>query len=126
MRKFSEDLRSRIVATVSEGLSQKQVAKMFRVSYITVHRYVNRQKYPEKYPVQPPRYGQKRLKISAEHVENLRQLCLDHPDWTNQQRRDFWEETYHVSMCESAMRRSVLRLGMTVKKNNTGSRKGSA
>ena len=96
-----------------------QAAQLFKVSLSTVKRYLLLEREGRLYELCGPYVQPTRRKISPDEEQLLLQLCEDHPDWSNEERRQHWENTYNTQMSESTMRRAVIRLGWTVKKKQS-------
>ncbi len=114
MSGYSEDLRSRIVSAVEEGMSKAQAARAFCVSLSSVKRYVNKADRgeslaPKKRPGSAPKLDEKAMMLSEEGIR-------ERPFASLQERRDYVEVITGISASRSTMCRAIARLGPTRKK----------
>jgi len=81
MSGYSEDLRTRIVSAVQNGMSKAQVSRTFSVSLSSVKRYVNKAErgeslVPKKRPGSAPKLDEKVTRLLAADLE---ETSLLHP-----------------------------------------------
>jgi transposase len=113
MKPYSEDLRTRIVNAVEEGISKSAAARLFGVSLSSVKRYVkisNRgdSLTPRKGGGRPPKTNQTTKKLLEEDVK-------ERPAATISERRRFLERTGGKSLSDSTVRRLLKRMGFSQK-----------
>src|SRR3712207_2909815 len=124
MKSYSEDLRTRIVNTVEEGISKSAAARLFGVSLSSVKRYVkiaNRgaSLTPRKGGGRPPKTNQTTKKLLEEDVK-------ERPAATISQRRRFLERTSGTSLSDSTVRRLLKRMGFSQKNGLWGRWNGTS
>ena len=81
MSGYSEDLRTRIVSAVQNGMSKAQAARTFSVSLSSVKRYVNKAERgeslaPKKKPGSAPKLDEKATRHLAPDLEERPYLTL--------------------------------------------------
>ncbi len=81
MSGYSEDLRTRIVSAVENGMSKAQAARTFSVSLSSVKRYVNKAERgeslaPKKRPGSAPKLDEKATRLLAADLEERPYLTL--------------------------------------------------
>ena len=81
MSGYSEDLRTRIVSAVENGMSKAQAARTFSVSLSSVKRYVNKAQRgeslaPKKRPGSAPKLDEKATRLLAADLEERPYLTL--------------------------------------------------
>jgi transposase len=113
MKPYSEDLRTRIVKAVEEGISKSAAARLFGVSLSSVKRYVkisNRgdSLTPRKGGGRPPKTNQTTKKLLEEDVK-------ERPAATISERRRFLERASGKSLSDSTVRRLLKRMGFSQK-----------
>jgi transposase len=118
MKPYSEDLRTRIVKAVEEGISKSAAARLFGVSLSSVKRYVkisNRgdSLTPRKGGGRPPKTNQTTKKLLEEDVK-------ERPAATISERRRFLERASGKSLSDSTVRRLLKRMGFSQKNGHWG------
>ena len=118
MKPYSEDLRTRIVKAVEEGISKSAAARLFGVSLSSVKRYVkisNRgdSLTPRKGGGRPPKTNQTTKKLLEEDVK-------ERPAATISERRRFLERASGKSLSDSTVRRLLKRMGFSQKNGYWG------
>ncbi len=118
MKPYSEDLRTRIVKAVEEGMSKSRAARFFGVSLSSVKRYVkiaNRGESlrPRKGGGRPPTTDETTKKLLEEDVK-------ERPAATISERRRFLERTRGKALSDSTVRRLMKRLGFSQKNGQWG------
>jgi transposase len=114
MRAYSLDLRQRILAALDSGMSRYSVARIFRVSRVTIKRYLSRRQDTGGYA---PRRGPGRTaRIGRAQYGDLRAQLESSPDGTLEEHCRLWEQTYQVRVSVSTMHRAIARCGWTRKK----------
>ena len=124
MKSYSEDLRTRIVNTVEEGMSKSAAARLFGVSLSSVKRYVkiaNRgdSLTPRKGGGRPPKTNHTTKKLLEDDVK-------ERPAATISQRRRFLERTNGKSLSDSTVRRLLKRMGFSQKNGLWGRWNGTS
>lgn len=117
MQPYSLDLRQKIVDTYNDGkLSQRQIAKQFRVAYSFVRKLVKQ--YRETGKIQPKqRTEQTPTKLNAAQLHQLQLLIEAKNDATLGELCDLLEQEVGVRIGVSTMFRMVEKLHLTLKKN---------
>lgn len=114
MRAYSTDLRERIVRAVASGRTQREAARVFGVSSITVYRYVRQQERAGSLAPKPIPGGARR--IGPEHEAALRAHLEAAPEATLAEDCAWWEQTQGTPVSVATMWRAIRRLGWTRKK----------
>jgi transposase len=114
MKAYSEDLRERVVTAVDQGMSRREVIRIFGVSEASIKRYLKLRREtgslaPKAIPGCPPRKTEMLQ-------ERLRPQLEAHPDATLEEHCRLWEAQTGVKVSTSTMRRAILRLRWTWKK----------
>lgn len=114
MKAYSEDLRERVVTAVDQGMSRREVVRLFGVSEASIKRYLKLRREtgslaPKAIPGCPPRK-------TGMLQEGLRPQLEAHPDATLEEHCRLWEAQTGVKVSTSTMRRAILRLRWTWKK----------
>ena len=89
MKAYSEDLRERVVTAVDQGMSRREVARLFGVSEASIKRYLKLRRKtgsiaPKTIPGCPPRKTEMLQ-------ERLRPQLEAHPDATLEEHCRLWE-----------------------------------
>jgi transposase len=124
MKPYSEDLRTRIVKAVEEGISKSAAARLFGVSLSSVKRYVKIASRgdsltPRKGGGRPPKTNQTAKKLLEEDVHKR-------PAATISERRRFLERTSGKSLSDSTVRRLLKRMGFSQKNGLWGRWNGTS
>lgn len=117
MQPYSLDLRQKIVDIYNDGkLSQRQIAKQFRVAYSFVRKLVKQ--YRETGNIQPKqRTEQTPTKLNADQLHQLQLIIEAKNDATLAELCDLLEQAVGVRIGVSTMFRMVEKLDLTLKKN---------
>lgn len=117
MKAYSLDLRQKIVDAYAEGnLSQRQLAKQFRVALSFVEKLLKQQRDTGK--IAPKvRTQQTPTKLNLEQLSVLAQLVEANNDATLVQLREQLHQKTGVVIGRSTVDRMVKKLNLTVKKN---------
>jgi transposase len=114
MRAYSIDLGERIVAAIDTGRPTGEVARLFRVSVATVHRYRTlRRAVGSLAAGRSP--GRPRALAPADEPALAAQVVAD-PDATLADHCRRWETEHGVRLSVATMGRTLRRLGWTRKK----------
>lgn len=101
MRAYSTDLRERIVRAVASGRTQREAARVFGVSSITVYRSVRRQEQAGNVVPKPIPGGPRRIGVEQEAV--LRARLEAAPEATLAEDCAWWEQTQGTRVSLAAM-----------------------
>jgi len=114
---YSLDLRQKIVDTYIDGhLSQRQIAKQFRVAYSFVRKLVKQHR--EIGDINPKqRIEQTPTKLSDDQLNSLKLIVEANNDATLAELCDILEQTVGVRIGVPTMFRMVKKLNLTLKKN---------
>ena len=113
MKPYSEDLRTRIVRAVENGMSKSGVARLFGISLSSVKRYSRiasrgESLQPRKGGGRPPKIDQTTEKLLGEDVK-------ERPAATIVERRRFLEHMTGKAMSDSTVGRLLRRMGFSPK-----------
>lgn len=123
MKAYSLDLRQKIVDAYAEGnLSQRQLAKQFRVALSFVEKLLKQHREtgnlaPKK------RLNQTPTKLNDEQLKVLEQLVEENNDATLEELRERLEQKTGVRIGRSTVDRMLNKLDLTVKQNTASHRK---
>ena len=114
MRPYTMDLRERVAAAVDDGLwSQRQIARLFRVSVSFVTRLLSRRRETGTLAPEPHRGGPPRVLSIAERCR-LWDLVEKHGDYTLEELR----QAGGFDCCLTTIWRALRRHGLTRKKKS--------
>jgi transposase len=122
MEAYSEDLRYRVVQASNDGLSQPEVARLFRVGLRTVERYLQQWRATGVLTSRTSS-GDTPAIPSAQYPALVAQLAAL-PDATLAMHCDQWETATGVRVSVSTMCRAQQRVGWTRKKEPDRQRAG--
>jgi transposase len=115
MNAYSVDLRQRIVAAVTSGMSRSEVVRTFQVSAATVRRYLKQQR--ETGDLTPQAHtGGRQAQIGPQHYPALQDLIAAAPDATLAQTCQHWHQRTGVLVSQATMSRALTTIGWTRKK----------
>jgi transposase len=117
---YSADLRSRVLAAVDGGVPARTVAERFRVSVSYIYKALGRRTATGETEARPQRNHQE-LKLATHH-EAIAAEVAQRPDVTLNELRAWLQATHGVSASLGLMHRTLLRLGLTLKKSPSGHR----
>ncbi len=117
MKAYSKDLRLKVLEAVDRGMPRRQIAEIFGVSMPTIKRWLKRRREtrevePKPIPGPPAR---KRAALEKALPSQLRA----NPDFTLEEHRELFEETYGVSVSTASVSRAFERLGLPLKKRRS-------
>lgn len=116
MKAYSGDFRQKIVETYEiEKISQRQLAKRFRVALSFIHKLVKQRKQQGHLKPKPHGGGQK-LKFSSEQMIVLGELVQQKNDATLKELSEQLFEKTGVKISSSTISRVLKRLSFTLKK----------
>lgn len=115
MKAYSTDLRERVLAAHTRGLSRHELIEMFQVSQGTITRWLRQQRVSgDLAPHTPP--GRARS-ISADQEAALRRQLEAAPDATLAAHVAQWTADYGTSLSTWTMARAIRRIGWSRKKS---------
>jgi transposase len=117
---YSADLRSRVLAAVDGGVPAGTVAERFRVSVSYLDKALGRRKATGETEARPQRNHQE-LKLAAHHDAIAAEVAR-RPDVTLNELRGWLLATHAMAASLGLMHRTLLRLGLTLKKSRSGRR----
>ena len=117
---YSADLRSRVLAAVDGGMPAKAVAERFRVSVSYLYKALGRRAATGETEARPQR-SQQTLKLAAHH-DAIKAEVAQRPDVTLNELRAWLLARHGVTASLGLMHRTLLRLGLTLKKSRSGPR----
>jgi transposase len=114
---YSLDLRQKIIDTyLDDNLSQRQIAKQFRVAYSFVRKLIKQ--YRETGNMHPKqRVEQTPTKLSTDQLNHLKLIVEANNDATLAELCDLLEQQVGVRISVATMFRMLERLNLTLKKN---------
>jgi transposase len=115
---YSADLRSRVLAGVDSGLPAREAAARFQVSVSYIYKALGRRAATGEIEARPQRNHQA-LKLAAYHGA-LHAEVARRPDVTLHELRAWLLATYGVAASLGLMHRTLVRLGLTLKKSRFG------
>jgi transposase len=113
MKPYSEDLRTRIVRAVENGMSKSGVARLFGISLSSVKRYSRIASRGE--ALQPRKGGGRPPKIDQTTEKLLGEDVKERPAATIVERRRFLEHMTGKAMSDSTVGRLLRRMGFSPK-----------
>ena len=116
MRAYSIDLRERVVKAVEEGVSTKETARRFSISWASAKRYVKRYRetrdlQPKAKPGRPTRLGEAELAV-------LKEQCQKHKDASLEEHCKLLEGATGLRVSISTMQRWLKQFDITRKKES--------
>jgi transposase len=121
---YSTDLRSRVLTAIDGGRPAKAVAQLFQVSVSYVYKALARREATGETEARPQRNHQT-LKLNDHHDAIAAEVAL-RPDVTLEELRAWLLATHGVTASLGLMHKTLVRLGLTLKKVGPGRRAGSA
>lgn len=116
MRPYSVDLRKRVISAVRhDANTPEEVATRLDVSRSTVYSYLQLER--ERPNLQPLKSTGRQRRIPSEQEPELRTQILNHSDDTLTMHCARWKRSTGVIISLTCMHNSILRLGITLKKN---------
>jgi transposase len=117
MKPYSKDLRLKVLEAIDRGMPRTEVAQIFSVSMPTIKRWLKRRREtgevdPKPNPGPPARKG-----VALE--EALPSQVRANPDFTLQEHRQLFEESYGISVSTASISRAFERLGLPLKKRHS-------
>jgi transposase len=123
-RRYSDDLRSRVVVAVAEGCSRRAAGERFAVSASSAIRWVGL--HEETGSVSPRRRGGKSRSPLEAHASWLLDLLASEPDLTLAEIVQRLLQDRELRSTDSSLDRFFRRHGVSFKKNSAGGRAGTA
>ena len=113
MKPYSEDLRTRIVSAVEDGMTKSQAARLFGVSLSSVKRYCRLAANEE--PLAPRKGGGRPPKTDATIERLLEEDVSKRPYAAVRERAAFLRAASGLTLSVSTVRRLLRRLGYSQK-----------
>ena len=115
MKPYSVDLRQKIIETYeNEVISQRQLAKRFRVAFSFVIKILKQ--YLSTGNLEPGKSTGRPLKLNQSQQEKLKVLVEENTDWTLEEYQSELEKQTRGKVSRSTIDRMIKRWGLTVKK----------
>ena len=121
---YSGDLRSRVLAAIDGGSPAKGVAQLFQVSVSYIYKALARREATGETEARPQRNHQT-LKLDAHHAAIAAEVAR-RPDATLAELRAWLLEHHQLVASLGLMHNTLVRLGLTRKKDRAGTRAGPA
>jgi len=121
MKAYSLDLRQRVVAAVTGGLSRAEALRIFQISQSTVTRYLNQQRTSDSLLARPHAGGPQPAIPSTQH-HALAALVAADPDATLAHLCQVWAQQTGVRVSQATMCRTLATIGLPRKKEPDRSR----
>lgn len=115
MKAYSLDLRQRVVAAVTEGLSRADVLRIFQISQSTLTRYLKQHRTSDSLAARPHAGGPQPAIPSTQHPA-LADLVAAGPDATLAHLCDAWAQQTGVRVSQATMCRTLATIGLPRKK----------
>src|SRR5215210_3994395 len=113
MKPYSEDLRTRIVAAVEDGMTKSEAARLFGISLSSVKRYCTLAANVE--PLAPRKGGGRPPKTNSAIERLLEENVSKRPYAAVRERVAFLRAASGVALSVSTVRRLLRRLGFSQK-----------
>jgi transposase len=123
MKAYSKDLRLKVIEAVDRGMPRREVSEVFGVSMPTIKRWLKRRRETggvesKRIPGPPARKG-------AVLEQALPAQLHAHPDFTLEEHRELFEETYGISVSTASVSRAFKRLGLPLERRRSSRRSAS-
>jgi transposase len=117
MKPYSKDLRLKVLEAIDREMPRTEVAEVFGVSLPTIKRWLKRRREtgevaPKPNPGPPARKG-------AALEQALPAQLRANPDFTLEEHRELFEESYGISVSTASISRAFERLGLPLKKRRS-------
>jgi transposase len=120
MKPYSKDLRLKVLEAVDRGMPRTQVAEVFSVSLPTIKRWLKRRRETGEVAAKPNPGPPARKGAALEQA--LPAQLRANPDFTLEEHRELFEETYGISVSTASISRAFERLGLPLKKRRSSLR----
>jgi transposase len=120
MKPYSKDLRLKVLEAVDRGMPRTQVAEVFSVSLPTIKRWLKRRRETGEVAAKPNPGPPARKGAALEQA--LPAQLRANPDFTLEEHRELFEETYGISVSTASISRAFERLGLPLKKRHSSLR----
>ena len=115
---YPKELRERAVRThVEDGVSVKQTARIFKLGYSTLRRWIAEYKSDGRMAPLPDSGGRASQKNFEHHEQALLRWTQDNPDLTQLELAKMLDDEFGVSVCQATICNALARLDLTNKKN---------
>jgi len=117
MKPYSKDLRLKVLEAVDRGMPRREVAEVFGVSMPTIKRWLKRRRETGEVQAKPNPGPPARKGVALEQA--LPSQLRSNPDFTLEEHRELFEETYSISVSTASISRAFERLGLPLKKRHS-------
>jgi transposase len=117
MKPYSKDLRMKVLAAVDREMPREEVAEVFGVSVPSIKRWLKRRR--ETGEVEPKPIPGPPAKKGSALEQALPSQLRTNPDFTLEEHRELFEETYGISVSTASVSRAFERLGLPLKKRRS-------
>lgn len=124
-RRYSQDLRDRVLAAIDGGMAVRRAAPLFRVNLSYIYKALIRRRATGDSGPNPSR-GHRPRKLTSRQEQALFARVQAEPDITLARLQDWLCDQHGVRLSNGAVWSAVKRLGFTFKKNTLGERTGAA
>jgi transposase len=109
MRAYPQELRYRVLRAIDEGTAREEIIAQFHVSRATIKRYLKQRRetghvLPRPIPGRPP-------KKKAALLLGIPALLEAHPEASQREYCQWWEEEHGMQVSSSSMSRAIHALG---------------
>ncbi len=115
MKAYSLDLRHRVVAAVTGGVSRAEVLRIFQISQSTLTRYLKQHRTSDSLAARPHAGGPQPAIPSTQH-QALADLVAADPDATLAHLCNVWAQQTGVRVSQATMCRTLATIGLPRKK----------
>jgi transposase len=117
MKPYSKDLRLKGLKALDRGMPRTEVARIFGVSMPTIKRWLKLRRETGEVAAKPSPGPPARKGALLEQA--LPSQLRANPDFTLEEHRELFEETYGISVSTSSISRAFKRLGLPLKKRHS-------
>lgn len=118
MNAYSKDLRLRVLEAVDRGHPRREIAELFKVSYSTIKRWVNKSREGEDLEPRHSTGRKRRILATSEEKRALWKQLEENDDATLERHCELWEQKTGVAVSIATMSRAIReKLGWTYKKS---------
>lgn len=115
---YPKELRERAVRThIEDGVPVKETARLFKLGYSTLRRWVAEFKRDGRLAPLPDSGGRAAQKIFEVHERAFEKWLENNPDLTQLELAKMLHDEFGVSVCQATVCNALARMDLTIKKN---------